>query len=233
MKKINVLLTICVFFAMALAAGADVIFQEDFYNSGSDGPLTLVSWHGYYGATAALIDETNTDYNNGPIVSSADFLIYDMDTLGGKPYLLFTDEVTSFGSVGSVTNIGFLLKNQSSSENIKVAIRVEGDWYVSQDVFNSPNSTDWAEQNLAVQGALWNSLTVSAGSSLSEGAAAILPLSGTVTAVGIFDASGTSSTYSPVRMDAYTVSVIPEPATMSLISFIGVGVIIFRRGLWI
>ena len=203
-----------VLFAMAYAAGADVVFQENFDNSGSDGPLTLVGWHGYYGATAISVDEANTDYNNGPIISSSDFMFYDMDTLGGNPYLLFTDEAASFGSIDSVTNISFLLRNQSSSENIKVAIRVEGDWYVSQDVFNSPNSTDWAEQNLAVQDALWNSLTVVAGSSLTEGGSASLPLSGTVTAVGIFDASGTSSTYSPVRMDSFVVEGdIPEVVT--------------------
>ncbi len=204
--------------AMVLNAGADEMFREDFTASSNTSLQDFGGWHAYYAASAVLSDETTTDYNVGPIISgstgstgTSGFFFYDNDNFGGKPVLMFTDRQASFGDIDSVTNISFSLKNNSASENLKVAIKIDDNWYVSQDVFNSSSSTVWADQNLAVQTASWNSLTMVAGSSLAEGGPVSLPLSGTVTSVGLFDASGTSSTYSPVRMDTFIVEgVIPE-----------------------
>jgi hypothetical protein len=207
--------------ATVLSAGADVLFREDFTAYSNTSLQDFGGWHAYYTASAVSTDETTTDYNVGPIISgstgatgTSGFFFYDNDNFGGKPVLILTDKVTSFGDIDSVTNISFSLKNNSSSENLKVAIKIDDNWYVSQDVFNSSSSSVWAEQNLAVQAASWNSLILVAESSLIEGGAVSLPLSGTVTSVGLFDASGTSSTYSPVRMDTFIVEgVVPEIVT--------------------
>lgn len=238
MKK-NMLMFMSIINALiivSLTAGADLIFHEDFDSLGENSTLTLVEWHANYGASATGVNESNTDFNNGPIVSGSNgsdgkttgFYFYDFDGFGGQPVLHWTEKQASFGTIDNLTTVSFFLNNQSTSADFKVALKVESDWFVSQDVFNATGG--WAEQSLDVQTASWNSLTFISGSSLSEGGAASLPLSGTVTAVGIFDASGTSGYSGRSRIDSYVVNgVIPEPATLGLFGLSAVGLMLLRR----
>jgi hypothetical protein len=212
----------------------DVIFVESFTQSGTDAPIQNHGWHAHYSANATSVEETTVDFYVGPIISKSvgavtgtGFYIHQVEAFAGEPSLHWTAKESSFGEIEDITNITFWLYNQSSGANLKVALRVENDWFVSQDVFNATGT--WAQQSLAVQTAAWNTLSFTAGTLLSEGGAISLPTLGTVTAVGIFDASGISGYNGRTRIDEYTVEAIPEPATLGMLAISAVCLMVLRR----
>jgi len=234
-KNRHLLISALYLFTVAvMRLGADVVFREDFTVYSETSLQDSGGWHAFYTSSGISVDESNTDFYNGPIIAGAigdggknGFLLYQYDAFEGEPVLIFSDKQASFGTVGMVTNITFSLYNQSVAAHFKVAIKVDEDWYVSQAVFNG--SGTWTGQSLDVQSAQWNSLNFTPGSILSEGGAATLPLSGTITSVGLFDASGISGYIGRTRIDSYVVNVIPEPATLSLFGISTACLILVRR----
>ena len=189
---------------------AEVIFEEAFPNSGGDAGLSLVGWHANLGSTGVAADENSSDWSLNPIISGGDYIFYNLSSTNSDPVLIWTDKeaVSVIGAINNVTNITLTLRNQSVSEDIKVALKVGGAWYVSQDVLNNAAANADSVVNLAVQSVSWNSLSLIPGTTLAEGGAVSLPSSGTVQAVGIFDASDTAG--QRVRIINYTVEAIPE-----------------------
>lgn len=186
-------------------ADTQIFFEETFDNPGSDAGLNVVDWHANYGSTATVFSEMNTDLYDGPIVSSADFIIYQFNSgspVVGGPVLIWTDEMT-FCSLNDISEIGVSLYNSSSSVDLKIALKVSGSWYVSQTVLNG-GTTGFVEQSVEVRGVSWNSLSFVSGTTLSEGGAVNLPFSGMIEAVGVFDANHASG--HRVRIDDFTLS---------------------------
>ena len=206
---------------------ADVVFQETFPNSGEDTNLATIAWHANVGATA-VVQDNNKAYSVSPILSVADY-IFTRPSDSGNPWLAWTDKasISAIGSISSVTNISVSLRNGSAIEDLKIALKVNDAWYVSQTVLNSPSESSFVTVGIAVQSVAWNHLDFVPGSNLGEGSAVALPASGTVQAVGVFDASTTAS--KAVRIDNYTVEAIPEPTTLGLVGIVAITLIGVRR----
>jgi hypothetical protein len=209
--------TIAALIGILLAAGltrANIVFLETFPNPDEDSPLTNINWN-------ASVSINGTVYTGGtglegPILSSQDYIYISGGSAAvvGKPWLAWTDAV-AIGPFSSIDYIIMDLKNSRTTENLKIALKVNGSWYVSQDVFNSPDDSAFVTVGLLyVQGAKWNELDFTAGSTLVEGGSAGAP-SGTVQAIGVFDASALSI----ARIDNLTVKstiIIPSGTTITI-----------------
>ena len=193
-------------FAIAAASRADVVFFERFGTGPADVALSTVDWHANVGSTATGYDDSRV-FTSNPIASMADFLFCRLSH-SGVPWLGWTDKasIADIGDIGSVTNITVDLKNNSASENLKIALKVNNEWYVSQEVLNNPDTLQFYTVRIAVQSVSWNRLVFVSGSTLAEGGSVSLPSSGNVQAIGIFDASSTSDS---VRVDNFTVATNP------------------------
>jgi hypothetical protein len=226
--KVHLVWTGCLLFLTAISS-ADIVFQETFNNPLTDSPLTNVNWNAATTADGTIYTGYNGAY--GPILSVSDFLYTTGSGTGllGQPWLAWTEktDVGSIGSFGNVTNISMSMANASLSEDIQIAVKVGGSWYVSQEVFNNSSAGVWQHGiSLDVQSAAWNNLTFVPGATLVEGTAAGA-LSGTVQAVGLFDASAGDG--GKVRIDNFTVETIPEPATAGLFAISAGLVMLLRR----
>jgi hypothetical protein len=169
------------------------LFVEDFKNDGKkDSPLSRIGWHANYGATGKAVSESNTGFAQGPVFSWVDYIVYDLDPVqfGAAPFLLWTDKAAA-GSIDEVSSIGFSMKTDGGPADLKIAIRVDDAWYVSQNVLN-PEGAGWTTHAVDVHTAAWNRLSFIPEKHLAEEGAARLPGSGTITAVGVFDADETS-----------------------------------------
>ncbi|MFA7370058.1 MAG: hypothetical protein WC334_10470 [Kiritimatiellales bacterium] len=191
-----------VLFVSAAVSGADVVFMETFENplTGTDTDLATVAWHVNIGATAAVKDSCKVP-GVGPALGMNDQIFFRLGVTG-SPLLIWTEKA-SVGDISNVTNVSITVRNGSASEDLKIAFKINGSWYVSQAVLNSPTEDDSYTVGIAVQSVGWNKLTFVSGSILSEGGAAALPSSGAVQAVGIFDASTTTGKAN--RIDDFTV----------------------------
>ncbi len=180
------------------------VFLENFSNPVADAPLSNIGWHANIGAEGTSVD-TNSNGLAGPILSGGDYIFYRVDA-SGIPVLSWTDNtaVESIWSINYIANISVKLRNDNASENLKIALKVNDAWYVSQAVLNG---TENNEVGMDVQSVAWNHLDFVPGSRLVEGGEVALPASGTVQAVGVFDESTTAS--KAVRIDNYTVETVP------------------------
>lgn len=228
--KINLYLNILLgLFVSLTAAVGDVAYQEVFPNPGADAPLANINWNANVGSSGTAF--TGSTWSQGPILSSGDFIFFRPATgSGGPSFLVWTEEpdVSAIGSIANVTDVNMVLRNGSAAENIKVAIRVGSAWYVSQDVLNSPTESSTAV-SLDVKSSGWNSLNFVAGTTLAEGGSVTLPSSGTVTAVGIFDASTNEGL--AIRISDYTVETVPEPAAFGMFLVGSSGLFFVRKWL--
>ena len=169
------------------------MYEENFTNDGTaDVPIRQIGWHANYGAAGKAIAESNSGLSKGPVLSWVDYIVYDLHaaTFGSEPLLIWTDKA-SFGSIDKISSFSVSLKNDEETADLKVAINVEDAWYVTQDVLNAGVSK-WTDHTLDVHSVSWNRLSFVPGSELAEGGGISLPASGTITAIGIFDASETS-----------------------------------------
>ncbi|MCF7817038.1 MAG: glycoside hydrolase [Kiritimatiellales bacterium] len=168
-------------------------YEVNFTNDDkADGPISQVGWHANYDADGKAVSESNSGLLRGPVLSWVDYIVYDLDaaTFGSKPLLLWTDNA-SFGSIDKISSFSVSLKNDEETADLKVAIKVDDAWYVTQDVLNAGVSK-WTVHTLDVHSVSWNTLSFIPGSELAEGGKISLPASGAITAIGIFDANETS-----------------------------------------
>ncbi|MEA2068714.1 MAG: sialidase family protein [Verrucomicrobiota bacterium] len=181
-----------------------LVFQEDFQNPDADAPLANIGWHANVGSAGTSVD-ANSNGLLGPILSIGDYIFYRVGS-SGVPVLSWTDNaaVDTIGVINFIKNISVRLRNDEASENLKIALKVNDSWYVSQTVLNG---TANAVVGIDVQSIAWNSLDFVSGSRLAEGGVATLPTVGAVQAVGVFDESTTAT--KAVRIDNYTVETVP------------------------
>jgi hypothetical protein len=190
MKKLS--LIILVMTLMRSFALTDVLFQETFPNeSGQNQALSVIEWKA--NVTAMAKDRSaSANWRNNPIVSGHKFLFFKAEGATiGQPWLAWTDKADVFdvGCIGNVTYISAKFNNDVSAEEVKIALKVNENWYVSQQGLRG---TGRILENLEIQSASWNSLTFVPGVSLIEGTPSALPSSGKVQAIGVFQASATS-----------------------------------------
>ncbi|MGZ0654778.1 PEP-CTERM sorting domain-containing protein [Coraliomargarita sp. W4R53] len=202
---------------LAGVAGADTAVYTQTFDNATSGNVLLstVDWNANYttsGTSYTVLD------GNGPFVSNGDFLFANKRDM---PWLAWTDDA-SFGSISDITTMSMSLNNtNSTTENLQFALQVDGNWYVSQSVFNGNGNV---VVSLDVQAASWSSLTFTADTSLAVGATATLPVSGTLQAVGVYDNDQSLQ----VRVDNFTVSV-PEPSAAGVLLGLGALVTVAAR----
>ncbi len=173
-------------------AAVDGLFVETFQNDNkTDSPLSQIGWHANYGTSGNPVSESNTSFARGPVLSWVDYIVYKLDpsVFGSKPLLLWTDKAAA-GSIDKVSSIRVSLKNDEGTADLKIAIKVDDAWYVSQDVLNVGVS-GWTVHTLDVHAVSWNKLSFVPDRELAEGSAASLPGLGTIKAVGVFDVDET------------------------------------------
>ncbi|MCC5843065.1 MAG: PEP-CTERM sorting domain-containing protein [Verrucomicrobia bacterium] len=215
----------------SLTANASPIYSETFdNNTGSGFALENVDWKANHAANALVFDSSTTG-GGRPAVSSdvgsdgTNGFVFHGSYGRDQPWIWWTD-VQSFGDVGDLESVGFALRNDNHQENIRVALSVGTDWYVSDSVFNTPGNPNWVTHSLDVANSSFRTLSFTSGSTLGNpGAVTALPGSGTVTAIGFY----TENLLSTVRFD--TVTVIPEPGTLALVGLALAACVLGRRRL--
>ncbi len=116
-----------------------------------------------------------------------------------------------------VESVSFALRNQSTTENVRVALEFgAGNWAVATDIFNNASNAVWSNLSLDVASASWNTLNFVPSTTLSLGASATLP-SGDLTGIGFYLTDITAN--SQVRIDTVSVNAIPEPSTAAFLGF--------------
>jgi hypothetical protein len=203
------------------AAHADevkvVIFAEAFNNPGYDAGMNTVEWHANYGSNGTAFSETNSDLYNGPIISGADFIIYQFNSgspIVGLPTLVWTEK-TEFSSLNDISHVGVSLYSNDATVDLKIALKVSGSWYVSQQVVNGISS--FTELSVELRAINWSSLSFVPGTVLSEGGSTNFPFSGRIQAVGLFDASNTAG--HRVRIDDFTLFSASDPGNVLDLDF--------------
>ncbi len=224
-------LRLCVFgltlWSLPLLAQASVIEYREVFGTTSNVGLSNIGWYAHQGATAIDLSSTTTGYvaargagrpnnlsnvNAGPTGSTT--LGYGAKTSTGSIGIAWTDEHVIDRSAYHVNQIRFQLGNTVSSDELRVAVRIGGDWYASSSVFqrgggNGGNFDIIAQEqtlNFASAGSNWRNLNFTPGSSLSlgSGLSGELP-SGNLTGFGLYNASNAST----LRFDTFEIEVVP------------------------
>lgn len=222
-------------FSSALQAA--VIYTETFDNTtaGNQSFQTAgVNWSVHRTSSATAYDLSNNSITTSPVISNGasvsgavNGFLFQSNQAGNinAPHIWWTNE-TTFGDISLLDSLTVDLRNGSTNEDLRFALQVGSSWYVSQSVFNN-SVVDVATLNLSldVENASYFSLNFTPGVTLSMGTAASLPLSGTVTAVGLFTGSRDNTN---IRIDNFRVSAIPEPST-ALLGSLGVLALLRRR----
>jgi hypothetical protein len=228
MKTKSLIIAAASLMAASFANAQGIIFAETFTNgTGNNQPLSMIDWKANIGANATVKDDSDVGQDN-PILSSGNFLFTRPDPAYGD-WFAWTEKasVADIGDIGLVTNVSMSLRNSSTTDiSVQIAFKVSDAWYVSQKIFDD-NAGSFTPANLDVKTSTWNSLTFVSGTSLAEGAATTLPISGTVQAVGVF--SSDTGLRETVRFDDFTITAIPEPATAALVFGALAGLMLLRR----
>lgn len=172
---------------------SQTIYQKDFNNStGTDAALSDLDWQANYGTdgTAFPGNGGTGTFTNEPVVSTGDYVIYSLQNTyepDPAPVFCWTDSETSYGSIGSAGTVSMYIRNSTTNADLRVALKIDDNWYVAGQRFNSSGAGVWTYAALGIHNISWESLTFTPGSSLAIGGATSLPVSGTITAFGVYD----------------------------------------------
>lgn len=202
----------------ASTADGAVIYTQNFLTpTTSPAPLRNYDWNMNYGSGATVYNTaatTNYTVAGNPGSDGANGYLSGGTTLTlGSPVLLWTN-VGTFGAINDLTSITFALKNTSTSENIRTALQIGGNWYVTNTFYNS---NSFATLTMTPSLTTWSGLTFTSGSSLALGSTTALPSSGAISAIGFFDAAQVNI----IRLDTVVVNSVPEPSVCGLILLSG------------
>ncbi len=200
--------------ALALPASAEsIIFTEDFNDpQAAIQNLDSVNWDARGGGTPA--DWNTASTSNVPVVGRSSnnngYLFHD-DSVDTNANLWWATDFTST-DYGDLTEMTFALRNNSATENIRVAIESGGNWFVSDSLYNGTSGNDIfpTPVSLDFTTADWDSLDFN---TMVATVGAADPSASSVTKIGFYSASISDN----VRIDSISVSAIPEPAHISLL----------------
>lgn len=205
----------------------DAFFGETFANTtGADNisiqafnANTGAGWQAVFGPGAA--DSNATD--RGPGVRIADstlasghFLAIVPDSNAATSAFAWADDLDPL----DVTDAGVLsarLNNRGVDDGVRFAIRIDGQWYVSEEAFGNEvggiGFDDWSNAEVlafevTTAANAWRSLDVESGQTLQLGLAVANPLSGMIDAVGLY---GEVAAGGLIRVDDFQLTAIPEP----------------------
>ena len=234
------------------------IYRETFGNTtGSDQGLGYADWIGYFGPSAALFPDTGSNRSDIPGIEGASNGVgpinSDLDTdepdnaettdgfvrllwppsAGQSPAIVYTEEFTVDRDQFAVDTIRW---DQAAfaSQSFRVAIEIDGVWYVSDETFTGPTNTssgtfdtNAAEMSLDFELALWRSLAFTPGSTLGAPGSLVALPDGDISAFGLY---GTFS--ATMWFDTFTIEAasIPTPAALPAgLAMLGLAAMRWRR----
>lgn len=191
-----------------------VIYTEEFATpDGSGGGLSLYGWNAGYGAepvesgVSGGYGYCRTYVNSAPTYPAANIMVWTTEP-GDVASALF--ESMSFDA------------NTNTSTVLRVAVRIDGDWFVTDGVFPPSSASGWNRYTFdwTTDAAVWRDVTYDQGSELSLGAVRTSDLpSGSVSAFGFFtDGVGGSQYVGTSRFDNIEISIVPEPSSMVVLA---------------
>jgi hypothetical protein len=237
--------------APATVAQADVIYREIFPNAvvpyvplahpGSD-----AGWRAFRGNTGEAMNPNTVTQglllsggagvggslapiNSNPANSEINRGYFYTATVSPlAPFLLITDEFTLDRDARTIDEFRWYQNNDRMATELRVAIQVEGSWFVSAQVFTnqdypsniSPGVFGQQAFNFSTAGSAWHALNFSAGSVLSRSATTLpgdLP-TGDIAAFGIYTDQKFGGR---IAIDNFEVlaSPVPEPSSLALVAF--------------
>lgn len=183
-------------------------YMEPFENlGGGHAGISSAGWKANWGSGANVANESNTSTGGGPIIATfsgpdGDPGIFWLGNFNRNQRWMYWTEIQTFGDITQIGRITFDLRNSHPGENLRVALRIDGNWYVSEEVFNNPVEADWESQSLILSESAFLNLSFSSGSTLgTPGGVTALPGSGEVTAVGLYNANMLNT----IRIDNFAV----------------------------
>ncbi|MCC7086172.1 MAG: hypothetical protein IT427_14310 [Pirellulales bacterium] len=236
-----------------------VVYREIFPNSNTGSPfgrnISDANWQGYWtsgavqtpspgsiviigqnanagkptDATPINSAPSNGELANGWAFSPTNFLNFIFTTENG----LVDQAIPS----SMLSEVSWYAGNSLTTVNMRAAIKVDSNWYGSQQVFNmttavASGANFGAEAEhfiLSVSPSTdWHPMTFTVGTELSinTGSTVSLP-NGAVTGAGLYFVGGGSG--ASIRFDTYSVSTVPESSALSLAMFGSVALAAYVR----
>ncbi len=130
-------------------------YQQRFINlTGANADLSTVGWKGYSNSQATEVLSTSGFQGGisggvGPVISNDDNDKGYIFMYSGDPVKLLTmSNIRVIRSSGDITEIGFRLRDREWVYSSQVAVMVDGQWYVNEQVFNvipplTPGATEF------------------------------------------------------------------------------------------
>jgi len=136
--------------------------------------------------------------------------------------IYWTEEYQSLSSA-QLTGASFMSKNGATADLMRVALRIDDDWFVSSQTLTQNTANVWENKTLSISGTTWRSLSFSPGSLGAPGS--VVPLaSGVVTGFGVYSDNKSSAQ----RIDSFTL-MIPEPSMLLVFTLAAVPALLYRR----
>lgn len=213
---------------LVLEVPGELTLYSEAFNNESD-PLTDIlasdmrssyAWTAHVGSTALLATDPQVVIANsagGPAEDGPGFIVYAHAGGVNLPGLVWTEDFSFDPTVHSNLSFSFYAANSNAAHELRVALRINGAWYASEEVFSTSSGSfsqlsggEYKELTFDTSGSEWRSLSFdgsfsSGGSTLSLGSTlgSSLP-AGNITAFGIYMSS--TGTGGNLRFDTFTIT---------------------------
>lgn len=227
MKTTTIATGLLLAYAISAQAATVISYSEYFTNPGAttaadDKPLNTIGWSANYGVTATVHNVSSNNASVSPILSWVNFMFNNASSSAGTSSFVWIDGLSA-GSATQFDSVRFTLQNESTAENIKIALQIGGAWYVTNTSYNN-NVANITSATISTAGSSWNFLDFTYGVEMGIGSATSLPITGSITGVGIYDESRAAR----IRFDNLEIHTIPEPSAFVLLGA-GAGLALLRR----
>jgi len=244
MKRLA-LISLVLAMVVGVAGAAPITYEEPFdgASDGTDAELSVAGWNAHGNLTddsgqAIAVDLTSGDgdYKAGLGWDDGGIAYFWPGKKKIDEGIIWTDEQTlDRTSPGEIDTVAFDVNANNADETAyHLAMEIGSQWYVRKTGVSADNKKTWESKSVSftTSAADWAELDFTPESALSFGSDLTSDLpAGDITAFGLYldMNTGGDGSNGTMRVDNFTISQVPEPATMSLLAIGGLGVLIRRR----